>query len=255
MPIVSVPFVLGGGGVSLWLCPGRESPLGGQPQPKAHCPPGEERRGGGGIRSQLHSGSKGWGLGGPLDTGVLLGTGRGALPTTSCHSAAWDCAPGGTRSAPPCAQGTEASDCSRREPAERKWWVSKLSAEPADKACTPPSPRAGRFRSDSPGRVPQVAQPVSRSCWERTWQGDGGPNSSSVGGPAALPPKLMLRLRVLGARRWWRHSAPVARRRSPRLPCFFPWTPKRGRSLAPSAGFPGSCHFLDTPNSHLVGRE
>uniref|UniRef100_A0ABI8AQM9 Dual specificity mitogen-activated protein kinase kinase 2 n=2 Tax=Felis catus TaxID=9685 RepID=A0ABI8AQM9_FELCA len=147
--------------------------------------------------------SEGRGLGGDLWTPASF-TGRGGAPCPRRPALSLEvavgsaplpsppplvtqrpvtCASGGTRSAPPRAQGTDTSDftAASRHLAERTWRVSKLSAEPADEARAVPEPahrqmrpggsscplRFPRFGSDCPGRVTRAIRGVSRSRRER----------------------------------------------------------------------------------------
>ena len=179
--------------------PGAGEPPGGA-APAPSPPPARGGGGRGGTGSRPRSVPKGRGLGGDLWTPASF-TGRGGArrPALSLEVAVGSaplpsppplvtqrpvtCASGGTRSAPPRAQGTDTSDftAASRHLAERTWRVSKLSAEPADEARAVPEPahrqmrpggsscplRFPRFGSDCPGRVTRAVRGVSRSRRER----------------------------------------------------------------------------------------
>lgn len=210
MPIVLVPFVLGGqplaqsqGGRAARGCSA-------SPEPAAH----RGRRGWGWHQEPASEGTSGHRRPSPDREGRPAPSPR--RPALSLEVAVWSaplpsppplvtqrpvtCASGGTRSAPPRARGTDASDftAASRHPAERMWRVSKLSAEPADEACAVPEPahrqmrpggsscplRFPRFGSDCPGRVTQAVHGVSQP--QPLGEG-GGPGSSSVGAQPRCP--------------------------------------------------------------------
>lgn len=281
------------------------------PSPRAGEPPREAAP----ARSPppaAHRGRRGWGWHqepaslcsqgmrprrGPPDTGVLHQTGRGTpsprRPAPSLEVAVGSpplpsppplvtqrpvtCASGGTRSAPPRAQGTDASDftAASRHPAGRMWQVSKLSAEPADEACAVPEPahrqmrpggssrplRFPRFGSDCPGRVTRAVRGVSRSRWEREVVPVPRPSGPGRAAPGAASETFCPR-------------SPGEDGAGSRGP---PWTLPAGwdeptLSFGESQEEPSSpvdtretgcwllrpafrvLHFADPPKSHLVGR-